>query len=133
MILKNQLNHQLNITIPTKNLAYYNIFYKMFFSFTNLLQGNFLYCRSFLYQLKVLILPVLLLKWNNLLHWISFSVKIFISFVKLLNINWDKYNLFLSHVKSDREWTENTILALLSRRICTKIKLHKFRYKEEFV
>ena len=35
---------------------------------------------------------------QNLLQWI-FLVKIFVSFVKFLNVSLDEYRLFLSHVK----------------------------------
>ena len=86
IILKNELNHQLNFVI-LKKIAYYEIFCKMFFFFTNLSQGNFLYCQRFFILIKNSVMPVLLLKWNKTCF-IEFSlVKIFISFVKLLSIN----------------------------------------------
>ena len=54
-----------------------------------------------------------------------FLVKIFISFVKLLNIILDEYSLFLSHVKlvfiGDRERPEKTILMLLSMEVINKL------------
>ena len=110
--------------------------------FTNLSQGNFLCCPKFFIQLKMLILPVLILKWIKTYCIDFFLIKIFVSIVKLLNISLDEYSLFLSHVKSvffndDSEWTENTILVLLSwmiiiKLLCmtTKIQLPKLRFKE---
>ena len=67
----------------------------------------------------------IVLKWNKTCY-IDFFVKIFVSFAKLLNFNLDEYSLSLSHLKlvlfnNDREWTEKTILVLLSRRIVNKL------------
>ena len=81
-----------------------NFFAKCSFFFTNLSQGNFLYCpQGFWYYIKFLLQPALLLKWNKTCC-IEFSlVKIFVSFVELLklnlNIGLNKYGLFLTHVK----------------------------------
>ena len=65
--------------------------------------------QSILSYLKTLILPVLLENWNKCNR--VFLVKIFISFVKLLNIILNEYSLFLSHVKlvfiGDRERPED--------------------------
>ena len=63
---------------------------------------------------KLLIMPILLLKWKKLLYWLFCQDKrIFVRFVKLL-ISLDEYGIFLSHLKSvffsnDRELTENYI------------------------
>ena len=65
IIWKNKLNHQLNIVIQ-KKIAYHDIFCKMFFfCFTNLSKSYFFIAGSFLYWLKILILPAILLKWNK--------------------------------------------------------------------
>ena len=53
----------------------------------------------FIYTNCILILSVLVLKWNKTSYIEYFLAKIFVSFLKLLNISLDKYSLFLSDVK----------------------------------
>ena len=98
-----KLNHWLKIA-RLKIFVYYKMFFKKCFFFSSkiyfkvifyITQGNFLY---YITQLKILILPTLLLKWNKTCCIEFFLVKILVSFVKLLNINLEKYSLFLSHV-----------------------------------
>ena len=67
----------------------------MFFFFTNLSQGNLLYCLRFLIQTKnvnTACTPIEIKQ--NLLHQIFF-VKILVSFAKLLNTSLDEQHLFL--------------------------------------
>ena len=134
---KKQQNHQLNIVI-LKNFAYYKMFCKLFFFFfRNSSQGNFLYCPRF-FILKLLILLVLLLKWNKTCHIDFFIIKIFV--VLSLNIILDEYSIFLSHLKwvffNDREWTEKTILLLsnmnINKLFCVtaNIQLPKCRFEK---
>ena len=85
IILKNQLNDQLNIVI-LKPFAYHKIFCKMIFFFTNLSQGNFLHCARFFLLTKNLNTartPTEMSNWNktNLVAFFFFLVKIFVSFV----------------------------------------------------
>ena len=71
-----------------------------FFFFTNLSQGNFLYCSKFFILTKNLNTAFTPTEMKqNFLNF--FSLRFFFSFIKLLNINLDEYSLFLSHVKSD--------------------------------
>ena len=80
------------------------------FFFTNLAQGNFYIAWGFLYcQLRVLILPVPLLKWR------IFSRKDFRHFYQ--NTSLDEYSPILSHVnqvfvKDDRDWIKKSIVLL---------------------
>ena len=98
IILKNHLNHPLNIVI-LKNLACCKIFCKSFFFFWQIYLKEIYYiAQGFLNLLKFLVRSVLLLKWNNC-SIASAAVKIFVSLVKLLNISLDEYSIFLSHVK----------------------------------
>ena len=63
------------------------------------IHSNLLVCitQGFLHcKLKILILLVLLLEWNKICCNVFLPVKIFVRFVKLLNISLDKYSIFLS-------------------------------------
>ena len=95
IILKNQLHDHLNNCNWKMFFILRNVFSNVFFFFTNLSQGNFLYCLRFLIHLKTLILHVLLLNWNKTCYIDFFFVKIFVSFIKLLNISLDGTHLFL--------------------------------------
>ena len=85
-ILKNQLNHQLNIVI-LNDFAATKYFFKYFFFFTNLLQSN----SSKKINLNITCIPTEMKQ--NLLHLIFF-----VSFAKLLNISLHESSLFLSQV-----------------------------------
>ena len=66
------------------------------------IHSNLLVCitQGFLhYKLKILIPLVLLLEWNKICCNVLLPVKIFVRFVKLLNIGLDEYSLFLCHVE----------------------------------
>ena len=135
---KNQLNHQVNIR---KFRILQNICQILFFSSQAYLRGILYTARSFLHKLKMLI-------YCPFLYWnkpkpvaLIFFVNVFVNFVKLLNrgkvIHSVEYSFFLIHVKSDKEWTEKTILALLSMEIINEwyrttadIQLRRFRFKE---
>ena len=52
--------------------------------YVNLPRGYFYVARSFLYYLKILVLPVLLVNLNKMCCNKFFHIKIFVSFVKLL-------------------------------------------------
>ena len=105
------------------------------------LKGILYTAQSFWYKLKILIYcPYTYSNWPKPVALIFF-VNIFVSFVKFLNqgkvIHRDEYSFFISHVKSYREWTEKTILALLFResinqrnRVTANIQLGKCRFKE---
>ena len=99
IILKIQLNHQLDIVILKEFGMLQNVLWIVFFFFTISSQGNFLYCPRFFTLTKILILSAFLLKWNKTCYIEFFLIKIFISFVKLLNSSLGEYSLFLSHVK----------------------------------
>ena len=89
-------NSQLNIVI-LKNFAYCEKFCKMFFFYSQIyLKAIFYVTRGFLYQLKSLILSVLLTEWNK-----TCCIEFFFcqDFVKLLNTSLDVHSFFLSHVK----------------------------------
>ena len=89
-------NSQLNIVF-LKKFAHCEIFCKMFFFYSQIyLKAIFYVTRGFLYQLKSLILSVLLPEWNK-----TCCIELFLcqDFVKLLNTSLDVYSLFLSHVK----------------------------------
>ena len=98
-----------------------NILRNVFFYFTNLCQRSFLSCPNFFIVTKspnTVRAPTEMKQ--NLLYWIDTGFLLILS-LKLLNINWDKYSVFHSHGKLDREWTKNTISAHLSRRIKNKL------------
>ena len=61
-----------------------NVLRSPVFCFTNLPRGYFYVARSFLYYLKILVLPVLLVNLNKMCCNKFFHIKIFVSFVKLL-------------------------------------------------
>ena len=61
-----------------------------FFSSQVYLRAIFYIAWGFLKKLKTLVLPLLLLKWNKTCCIDFFFDKIFVSFVKLLNINLDE-------------------------------------------
>ena len=83
-----------------KKNAHHEMFGEMlFFFFANLCQGNFLYCPRFSILTKTLILPALVLKRNKISCIEHFLIKVFVSFVKILNIILEEYSPFLSHVK----------------------------------
>ena len=67
-----------------------------FFSSQIYLKAIFHTAQSFLNKLKIFMLPILLLKWNNLCCTDLF----FVSLDKLLSIRLDEYNLFLNYLKS---------------------------------
>ena len=104
-----------------------NFFAKCSFFFTNLSQGNFLYCpQGFWYYIKFLLQPALLLKWNKTCCIELSLVKIFVTFAELLKLSlnighkqvWSfSHSCKISVFNDDRKWTEETILVLLSRMI----------------
>ena len=126
--------------LSTKNCKFkkfctvWNVLENVLFFFTNLFPGNFLYSlRPFIITKDLSSVCTPAKMKENLLHWF-YLVKIFASFVKLLNISLDEYNLLLNHAK--QAWTKKTILMLLSRMIIYKlswetanIQLRKFRSK----
>ena len=137
IILKNQLNH-LNFVILKKFCILRNILQNVLFFFTNLSWGNSLY---YFFKLKILILPILLLKWNKIC-----CIEYFLSWFSSVCQDtehqprrvWSfSQSCKISFFNDNRKWTENTIPVLLSRRIINKlfpattnILLHKFRLKE---
>ena len=101
IILKYQLNNPLNIAILKKNWHTTICSAKCHFFLHKFISRQFLYIvQGFLYQLKILILPVLLLKWNKTCCIEFCLVKVFVSLVKLLIISLDEYCIFLGHLKS---------------------------------
>ena len=79
------------------NFGYYKIFCEMFFFPSQIyLKATFYTAQNFLYQLRFLILPALLLNWNKTCG----TDILFASFVKLLSIRLYECSLFLSHLKS---------------------------------
>ena len=83
IIIKNKLK-----TVILHNFAFYKMFREMFFFSSQIfLKEIFCIAQGFLYKIKILILQVLLLKWNKR------------SCIDLFKISLGKYSLFLSHVK----------------------------------
>ena len=73
IILKNQLNHQLNTFNSKKFGTVQNILQNVLFSFTNLAQSNFLNCPKFFMITKGLTTALAPTEMKqNLLHWIFF-------------------------------------------------------------
>ena len=116
-------------------------FNKVLFFFTNLSQGNFLYCPNIFILTKNLNLPVLVLNWNKTYYIEFFFVKFFFSFLKLLNTNLNAYSLFLSQLKSVFLWWQRVhrqgyACAFFQEdhnklfRATANIQLCKFRLKE---
>ena len=107
--------------------SFRNIFLNVPFCFTYLSLGNFLFCHGPKYFIlsKNLNTTCTSRELKQMQQGIVFLVKIFISFVKLLNIILNEYSLFLSHVKlvfiGDRERPEKTILMLLSMEVINKL------------
>ena len=93
IILKNQLNHQLNIVI-LKKFAYYEMF---FFFLRKFLSRQFFILVNVFYN-YILILLVLVMKWNITSSIEYFFPKILV-FSSFLNISLDKDILFLAHVE----------------------------------
>ena len=108
MILKHKLNQQLNFVI-LQNFKYSEMFCKMLFFLHKFISRQFI-LNSYSNETK----PAALI----------FFVNVFVSFVTLLSISLDEYNLFLSHVKQvflmmimcEQKYSV-TILVLLSRMI----------------
>ena len=135
---KNQLNHRVNIVIRKFRILQI-ICQILFFSSQAYPRGILYTARSFLHKLKILIYCPFLY-WNQKPVALIFFVNVFVNFVKLLNrgkvIHSVEYSFFLIHVKSDKQWTEKTILALLSMEIINEwyrttadIQLRRFRFK----
>ena len=68
-----------------------------FFFLQKFISRQFFILPNLCYANCILILPILVLKWNKTSYIEYFFAKIFVSFLKLLNLN--RYGLFLSHVK----------------------------------
>ena len=93
---KNQLHDQLNNCNSKKSWILQNVFRNVLFFSTNLSQSNFLYCLRFPKQTKNFSIARTPTEMKqNLLYWLFFFEKIFVSSVKLLNISLDEQYLFL--------------------------------------
>ena len=138
IVLKNQLNHQLNIVVlkrfaATKYLGKYSF---LLFKFVS---------RHFFKKKKILWLSQLLPKISKIccIDFFCQYKRIFVSFAKLLNISLDKYSLFLSDVKPVlfffKWWqgvNKNDYYSAFFRRIINKlfraiknIPLRKFKFE----
>ena len=122
IILKNQLDHQLNIMIPKQNSILRDVFWNVFVFYTTLSQSKFLYC-------------------SRCLH-LFFSSQDFRSFCQLSKYHSRRLHSFsqlgkISFFHDESKWVEKTTVVLLSRMIINKffrmtanIQLCIFTFKE---
>ena len=110
----------------------WNVLQNVLFFFTNLSQGNFLYCQRFFIPTKILN-TVRTPTWmkQNLFHWFFLSRFCQITKHQSRRVYYFSQSCKVSVFIDDREW----ILVLLSRMIinhsvATNIQLRKFRFKE---